>query len=33
MIVISNYTISDNSGDLHRFKYLNKDFKGFNIFC
>lgn len=29
----SNYTISDNSVGLHGFKYVNKDFGGFNNFC
>ena len=33
MTMHSNYTISDNSGGLHRFKYLNKDFGSFNNFC
>lgn len=33
MTMGSNYTISDNSGGLHRFKYLNKDFGCFNNFC
>lgn len=33
MTMHCNYTISDNSGGLHRFKYLNKGFGGFNNFC
>lgn len=33
MTMHSNYTISDNSGGFPRFKYLNKDFGGFNNFC
>jgi len=33
MITCSNYTVSDNSGGLSRFKYLNTDLGSFNNFC